>query len=120
MIFRKFALAAVTVAVLAPALANAASPEKTSLAACAKAFATSLASPGAAVPTFKVAYRGDRFASSAMSFFPSEYTFFLEAHDPKTGVSIARAQCSTDIRGTVTALSAVPVEAPKPTLAAQF
>ena len=46
---RNIGLAAASIAALAPAISNA-SPEKASLNACASAFASSLAAPGAAVP----------------------------------------------------------------------
>jgi hypothetical protein len=120
MIIRKIALGLVTVAALSPAVSNAGSFEKASLNACARAFATSLASPGAAAPAFKLDYLGDRTASSVTDFYPVQYSFDLEAKDPKTGLAIARARCSADSRGAVTALSAEPLEATGGTLAAQL
>lgn len=118
MIFRKIALAAVTVAVLAPAVSNA-SPERSSAHACATAFAASIAAPGAAAPAYKFAYHGGMSGSLA-DFYPTDYTFTLEAHDPKTGVAIARARCSTNSRGTVTAISAIPLDSNPAKLAASF
>jgi hypothetical protein len=44
-------------------------------------------------------------------FYPSVFTFTLEARDPKTGLPFARALCSTDHRGIVTTISAVPLNA---------
>jgi hypothetical protein len=117
MISHKFALAVVAVAALTPAISNA-SPERASVKACASAFATSIAAPGAAVPAYKLAYRGS-FGGTLADFYPTQYTFTLEAHDPKTGQAIARARCSTNSRGAVTEIAAVPLDA-KPTLAAQF
>jgi hypothetical protein len=117
MITRKIALAVVAVAALAPAISNA-SPERASVKACASAFATSIASPGGTAPAYKLAYRGS-FGGTLADFYPTEYTFTLEAHDPKTGLAIARARCSTNSRGTVTEIAAVPLDT-KPTLAAQF
>jgi hypothetical protein len=94
------------IAVLAPALANASS-EKQALDACAQAFASSLASPGAASPAFKVVLHDRVDASTSVSqFFAREYTFYLRADDPKTGALIARASCSTDTRGAVVELTA--------------
>jgi hypothetical protein len=52
-------------------------------------------------------------------FYPSDFTFTLEARDTKTGLPIARALCSTDYRGTVTTISAVPLKADTGKLASQ-
>jgi hypothetical protein len=81
-----------------------ASPETQALDACARAFASSLASPGAAAPAFKVAYRGNQSYGSTLEFYAREFTFDLNANDPKTGLPIARASCSTDSHGVVVAL----------------
>jgi hypothetical protein len=109
MILHKVALAVVTIAALSPTVSNA-SPERISAKACASAFASSIAAPGAGAPAYKVAFRG--MAGSAMDdFYPSEFKFTLEARDPNTGVPFARAVCSTNDRGTVTTISAVPLNA---------
>ena len=107
MILRKVALAAVTVATLSPSISNA-SPERISAKACASAFASSIAAPGAGAPAYRLAFRGTT-GSALSDFYPSDFTFTLEARDPKTGLPIARALCSTDHRGTVTTISAVPL-----------
>jgi hypothetical protein len=117
--FRYISLAIATIAVLAPTLSNA-SPEKTALNACARAFASSLASPGNAVPAFKVAYLDTRSAVPMFDFYDRQYVFDLHANNEKTGTAIARARCTTDMHGAVTALSSVPLEAMRPTLAGQF
>jgi hypothetical protein len=109
MILRKIALAVVTIATLSPTISNA-SPERTSAKACASAFASSIAAPGAGVPAYKLAFRGTT-GSALADFYPSDFTFTLEARDPKTGLPFARAVCSTDHRGTVTTISAVPLNA---------
>jgi hypothetical protein len=108
-------LAAAIVA-LSPAMANA-SPEKDALNACAAAFATSLAAPGAAAPAFKVVDGGTRGTASVGDFFAREYTFYLHANSPKTGLPIARASCSTNSRGAVVSLLPVPLAAAPQTLA---
>jgi hypothetical protein len=108
-------LAAAIVA-LSPAMANA-SPEKDALNACAAAFATSLAAPGAAAPAFKVVDGGARGATSVGDFFARDYTFYLYANSQKTGLPIARASCSTDARGAVISLLPVPLDAAPRTLA---
>ncbi len=117
MIIRRIALAAAAVAALAPAISNA-SPERASVKACASAFATSIASPGTSAPAYKLAYRGT-FGGSLADFYPTEYTFTLEAHNQKTGLPIARARCTTDAHGVVTEIAAVPMNA-NAMLAAQF
>jgi hypothetical protein len=114
--FRAFGLAA-AIAVLTPAICNA-SAERAALNACTRAFASSLASPGTAVPAFKVVYGGDRSAGSVTDFFTREYTFTMFAR--KTGLLIARASCSADTHGSVIALSSIPLEdAAQPEFAAQ-
>ena len=117
--FRKISLAAATFAVLVPALSQA-GPERDALKACASAFASSLASPGAAVPAFKVDYRRTQFTGSMLEFYTRAYTFDLHATDPKTGTAIARASCSTDPRGAVLTLSPLPLTVEHPTLAASL
>jgi len=109
MILRKIALAVVTIAALSPTVSNA-SPERISAKACASAFASSIAAPGASAPAYKLAFRGTT-GSALADFYPSDYTFNLEARDPKTGQPFARAVCSTDHRGVVTSISAVPLNA---------
>jgi len=117
MILRKAALAAVTIAALSPTVSNA-SPERISAKACASAFASSIAAPGAGTPAYKLAFRGT-IGSALADFYPSDFTFTLEARDPKTGLAIARAVCSTDHRGTVTTIAAVPLSAETGKLALQ-
>ncbi|MGO9514842.1 MAG: hypothetical protein ACLP2F_14565 [Steroidobacteraceae bacterium] len=116
---RRIGLAVITVAALTPTISNA-SPEKASFDACVVAFEKSIATPGAAVPAYKVIYRGSRFDSAITQYFATGYTYDLEAHNPKTGVTLARARCSTDRRATVIALSPLPLDAHAPALAAQL
>ena len=116
--FRHIALAAASIAALVPAISSAAPPEKAALNACARAFASSLAAPGAAVPAYKLAYRGDRYVGSMLEFYAREYSFDLNANDLKTGLPIARASCSTDSHGNVVSLSSIPLNSAQPTFAA--
>jgi len=118
MTIRKIPLAVAAIAALTPVISNA-SPEKAALTACAQAFATSLASPGASAPTFKIAYRGSDIPGSMVDFYSRQYTFELQARDAKSGSSIARASCSTDVRGNVVALSSMPLGSDKTALAAR-
>ena len=117
--YRKVALILAAAAALVPAISNA-SPERAALNACARAFASSLATPGTAAPAFKVAYRGSLSAGSMLAFYAREYTFDMRANDPKTGLPLARASCSTNARGAVIALSSLPLQAAPATLAAQL
>jgi hypothetical protein len=118
MMIRKIALAVATIATLSPVISNA-SPEKASVKACASAFVTSLAAAGTSVPTYRLAYHGS-MNGSLSDFYPTEYTFTLEAHDPKTGLAVARARCTTDTHGAVTTIAAIPLTDKAPALAAQF
>jgi hypothetical protein len=115
--FRHISRAIATIAILVPAVSNA-SPEEAALNACARAFASSLASPGKAAPVFKVVRLEDRSFASMLAVYEREYVFDLHAND-KTGTAIARASCSTDPHGVVIALSSVPLETAPPTLAAR-
>jgi len=117
--FRKLALAAATLAVLAPAISNA-SPEKAAVDACARAFASSLAAPGAAAPAFKVDYRNAPYSGSMLQFYNRQYTFELHANSKKTGLPVASASCSTDSRGMVVALSPIPLDAARSVLDARL
>lgn len=115
---RHVGLIAAAIAALSPALSQA-NTEKAALDACARAFAASLAAPGAAVPTFRVVYGSPQSAGSVSEYFAREFTFELHADSQKTGLPIARASCSTDARGAVTALSPIPMDIARATLAAK-
>ncbi len=116
MFIRHIALAAVTAAALAPAVCIA-TPQRASAESCARAFASSISAPGAAVRGYKLKYRGE-FGGTLEDFYPTDFTFTMEARDPKSGAAIARAVCSTDSRGTVTGISAVPLDGKPSTPAA--
>jgi len=108
MITRNALLAVVTIAALSPTVSNA-TPERKSAHACADAFASTIAAPGSN-PAYKLTFGGNT-SSILEDFYPTNYTFTLEARDPKTGLAVARALCSTNSRGAVTAISAVPLTA---------
>lgn len=116
MIIRNLVLAAATFAALSPTLTHA-SPETTSVKACARAFATSIAAPGADAPAYRLAFHG-AIGGSVADYYATAYTFTMEAHDPKTGSAVARAVCSTNNQGVVTALSAIPLPDKTATFAA--
>lgn len=107
MLFRKIVLASATIAALLPALSHAS--EKTSLNACASAFATSLAASGAPAPAFKLDYQ-DQVTPAWTNYYPTEYTFTMEAHDAKSGAAIARVRCSASYRGVVKDLATLPMD----------
>ncbi len=106
--FRKISLVLAAAAALSPAISNA-SPGRTALDACAKAFATSLASNGAAAPTYKIAYGSGESAWMTDQYYAHEFAFDLQARDPKTRVPLARASCSATLDGTIISLSSMPL-----------
>jgi hypothetical protein len=117
MLFRRIIFATATIAALSPAISNAAA-ERASLKACAAAFATSLAAPGATTPAFKVNYL-DAERGTWAYYYPTEFTFTMEAHDAKSGATIARARCSADNHGVVKDIATLPLETTPATLAAR-
>lgn len=114
MTIRKVLLAAASVAAISPAISHA-SPESSALNACAQAFASSLAS--GLTPAFKLRYHADAPNPLADYYSGHGYKFYLQANDPKTGATLARATCSANTRGAVLALTATPLES-SPALAA--
>lgn len=116
---RKLTLAAAALAAIAPSIAGA-NPENVAMKACARAFASSIAAPGSAAPSYTVDYRGGQAPSALGDYYDREYTFYLRAHSPKTGMTLARATCSTDTSGNILALTAEPLDSSSPALAARF
>jgi hypothetical protein len=116
---RNLLLTAAILAATSPSLANA-SAQKAGLNACAQAFASSMAAPGTAAPSFKLNYNGTEQAGPLASYYDREYTFYLQAKNPKTGLALATATCSVDTKGTIVALKTLPAESSGATLAARF
>jgi hypothetical protein len=117
--YRTLLFAAASIAALSPSLSQA-STENAALGACARAFAASMAPPGSGAPSFKLKYRSSQAGSSIVDYYSShEYTFYLQARDLKTGLTLARATCTADTRGTQIALTATPLDEPQATLAAR-
>src|ERR1700675_1392148 len=114
---RKLTLAAAAGAAISPSISHA-YPESVALNACAPAFASSIAAPGSAVPSYKLDYRGAQAQSALAHYYGREFTFNLQAHDPKSGVTLASATCSATMRGTIVALTPEPLGSSGPTLAA--
>jgi hypothetical protein len=117
MSFRLLFPTAAILAALSPAISQAA-PESDALSACTHAFVSSLAPDAANPPVFKLKYSAGRPATAWSNFSPREYTFFLQARDPKTGTARASATCSATAGGNLIALTAAPADAPA--LAAKF
>jgi hypothetical protein len=117
--FRALFLSAASIAAISPSLSHA-SPENAALGACARAFAASMATPGTSAPAFKLRYRSSAAGSAIADYYSShEYTFYLQAHDSKTGAPLARATCTADTRGIQVALNAAPLDGTEATLAAR-
>lgn len=117
--FRTLFFAAASIAALSPSLSHA-SPENAALDACVRAFAASMATPGSNAPTFKLKYLSSQPGSAIAEYYSArEHIFNLQARDPKTGATLARATCTADTRGTQVALTATPLDEPQATLAAR-
>jgi hypothetical protein len=117
--FRALLLSAASSAAIFPAVSHATS-ENAALGACARAFAASMATPGSGAPAFKLKYRSNAAGSSISDYYSGhEYTFYLQAHDLKTGATLARATCTADTHGAQIALIATPLTGTEATLAAR-
>ena len=115
--FRLLFPTALSLAVLSPAISQAA-PESDALSACTRAFESSLTADAASSPVFKVKYTAGQPPTAWSNYFTREYTFFLQVRDPKTGIARASATCSATAGGNLIALKAAPADAPE--LAAKF
>jgi hypothetical protein len=109
--FRRFILGAVTVAASLPALSHAAT-DNAALNACTRAFTAHLSA--GSMPAFKLEYINQPGSAIDEYYSGHKYTFDLQAQDVKTGTVLARATCTTDMRGTRVALSAPPLMAGGP------
>jgi hypothetical protein len=104
---RHLALAAVAAATLLPSISTAAG-DKDAASACARAFAASISAPGTAPPAYKFSFR---VPSQTLAPYSHSATFNMQAQSAKTGAVLARAVCATGRDGSVTELSAVPLDA---------
>jgi hypothetical protein len=116
MIARNIVLAAAALGALSPQLSRA-STEAQSVRACARAFAESFSDRGTGARGYRLNYHGDAAGSMLSAYYPAEYSFALEAHAAKTGAIIARAVCTANSHGEVTAISAIPLDS-KPAMPA--
>jgi hypothetical protein len=113
-------LAGASAAVIVPSISHA-SPENAALNACTRAFAASMALPGSGTLSFKLKYLGSQPSSTFDDYYGGhKYRFYLQAHDPKTGLALASATCIADTNGGRVALSSTPLDAQEATLAARF
>jgi hypothetical protein len=112
----KLSLALAAITAIFPCVSSA-SAENAALNACARAFASSIASPGAAAPAFKLNYLGGGEAGALANYYEHRYTFYMKAQNVKTGLMLARATCAVDRRGVIIALT---VDESAPTLTARF
>jgi hypothetical protein len=115
--FRLLVPIALSLAALAPAISQAA-PESDALNACTRAFESSLSAAASSPHVFKLKYDAGQPATAWSNFFTHEYSFFLQARDPKTGTARASAICRATAAGNLLALTATQPGAPA--LAAKF
>ena len=117
---RTFLLSVASTAAILPHVSHA-SAENAALNACARAFAASMAPAGSSAPAFKLKRSSSQAGSAIGDYYSAhEYTFELQAHNPKTGLILARATCTADTSGTHVALTATPLDGREATLAAQL
>jgi hypothetical protein len=117
--FRTLILGTASIAAFLPSLSQASS-ETAALGACTRAFAASMAAPGSSAPAFKLKYRSNPAGSAIADYYSRhEYTFYLQAHDHKSGATLARATCTADARGIQVALTTTPLDGLEATLAAR-
>jgi hypothetical protein len=104
MTIRHFGLSIAALALICPVVGNAL-PARASLDACVNAFEKTLATADTVSRAFKVVYPNEEFTSSIADFYPTSYTFELQANNSKTGAVIARVRCSADRRGSIALVS---------------
>ncbi|HEY6621334.1 MAG TPA: hypothetical protein VIY68_17450 [Steroidobacteraceae bacterium] len=105
--FRALFLSVASVAAFAPCVSHAAT-QNSALSACTRAFAARLSTTGS-VPAFKLKYIDQPGSAIDEYYSGHKYTFDLQAQNSRTGAVLARATCTTNMRGTQVALSAPPM-----------
>jgi hypothetical protein len=88
---RRFGVSIAALTAVCPALCNA-SPAKASFDACLSAFEKALAPSDAVGRSFKVVY-AEEPSSMLDIYYPTSYTFELQASKAKTGEVVARMRC---------------------------
>jgi hypothetical protein len=97
----------------------AASSDEASLNACAKVFAAGLSTHGTPAETYRISFMNRGYVETEAQYEAGIYTYDIAARDSKSGAVIARAACTVDQVGAVTALSYVPLRESAPVLAAR-
>ena len=105
-------------ALLLPAISHT-STQSEALGACTRAFAASMAAPGSSAPAFKLIRTSEPESAIDDYYTGHEYTFYLQAHDLRTGATVASANCTADARASQVALTAAPADGPEATLGAR-
>jgi hypothetical protein len=100
MTIRHFGLSIAALAAVSPAVCSA-WPATASLDACVTAFEKTLTPADEAGRAFKVVHAREAFASSIADYYPTSYTFDLQASNAQTGEVVARVRCSADRHGGV-------------------
>jgi len=100
MTIRHFGLSIAALAAVCPVVCNAL-PAKASLDACVNAFEKTLAPSADVSRAFKVVRGSEGFSSSIADYYPTAYTFELQANNSKTGAVVARVSCVADRHGSV-------------------
>jgi hypothetical protein len=103
---RHLLLAAIAGATLFPSLSTAAG-DKDAANACARAFAASIAAPGTEPAPYRLSFR---VPPSSLSPYGRSVTFNMQAQNARTGTILARAICTANRDGSVTTVSAVPLD----------
>ena len=75
-------------------LVSHASTESTALNACTRAFASSMAAAGSIAPAFKLVRSSEPESAIDDYYTGHEYTFYFQARDQKTGMTVASAKCT--------------------------
>jgi hypothetical protein len=112
-------VAVAAAAAVVPALAHASSDSR-SAAACAGAVAITMAPAGAEAPKYKLNYQESMVNSSIVDYYATRLTFEMQIADPKSGLPIAHAVCTTRRDGSVVKLTVVPLNGTQGKFAAQL
>jgi hypothetical protein len=102
---------------LLPAVCGAA--DEASLNACAKVFAAGLSTHGTSAGTYRISFMNRGYVETEAQYEAGIYTYDIAARDSKSGAIMARAACTVDEVGTLTALTYVPLREFAPALAAR-
>jgi hypothetical protein len=91
-----------------PAMSNAAAPDL-ALNACAQQVVSGLAARQGSTPKYSVRFDHPAGFTHGPLAESSVYRFTLEAHDPKSGTLVARAECDAQYDGRVIVYRPLPL-----------